>query len=134
MKTAKSLLLLACLAFAACNSLEPEQSVPQKEQPTELEGTITSKVTGQRYNASIVEAGKMIVKFNSEFTAEIEAYDGDVQALCASTKASTSSLALVRPVSLTRLFPDAGEYEERTRRAGLHKWYIVELPEAVSVE
>ena len=55
MKTAKSLLLLACLAFAACNSLELEQSVPQKEQPTELEGTITSKVTGQRYNASIVD-------------------------------------------------------------------------------
>ena len=134
MKTAKSLLLLACLAFAACNSLELEQSVPAEVQTSEPEGTITSKVTGQRYNASIVEAGKMIVKFNSDFTAEIEAYDGNVQALGASTKASSSSLALIRPVSLTRLFPDAGEYEERTRRAGLHKWYIVELPEAVSVE
>ena len=85
MKTAKSLLLLACLAFAACNSLELEQSVPAEVQTSEPEGTITSKVTGQRYNASIVEAGKMIVKFNSDFTAEIEAYDGNVQCVGIST-------------------------------------------------
>ncbi len=31
-------------------------------------------------------------------------------------------------VSMERLFPFAGEYEPRTRREGLHKWYRVELP------
>ncbi len=29
--------------------------------------------------------------------------------------------------SMSRLFPDAGEFEERTRREGLHRWYKVEF-------
>ena len=29
--------------------------------------------------------------------------------------------------SVTRLFPDAGEYEPRTRREGLHRWLVVEF-------
>lgn len=28
--------------------------------------------------------------------------------------------------SVERLFPDAGEFEPRTRKAGLHKWFIIE--------
>lgn len=34
--------------------------------------------------------------------------------------------------SARRLFPDAGEFEERTRREGLHLWYVVEYEEEVS--
>ena len=34
--------------------------------------------------------------------------------------------------SVRRLFPDAGEFEERTRREGLHLWYVVEYDEAIS--
>ena len=132
MKTAKSLLLLACLAFAACNSLELEQTAPLDEAPGDL--VVVSNSTGQRFNASIVESDRILVKFDTDFTAEIEKYDGDVQSLCELTKASSSSVSLIKPVRLTRLFPYAGEYEERTRLMGLHKWYIVELPKEVSVQ
>lgn len=31
--------------------------------------------------------------------------------------------------SIRRLFPYAGEFEERTRKAGLHKWYVVRFDE-----
>jgi subtilisin family serine protease len=32
---------------------------------------------------------------------------------------------------MTRLFPHAGEYEERTRREGLHRWYVVKYSQDV---
>ncbi|MFA6592215.1 MAG: S8 family serine peptidase [Bacteroidales bacterium] len=36
-------------------------------------------------------------------------------------------------VSIERLFPDAGEFEPRTRAEGLHKWYVVHYDESVAV-
>ena len=36
-------------------------------------------------------------------------------------------------VSIDRLFPDAGEFEPRTRAEGLHKWYVVHYNESVAV-
>lgn len=35
--------------------------------------------------------------------------------------------------SFTRLFPNAGEYELRTRREGLHRWFLVEYDKTVSI-
>lgn len=35
--------------------------------------------------------------------------------------------------SFTRLFPNAGEYEIRTRREGLHRWFMVEFDQKVSI-
>ena len=35
--------------------------------------------------------------------------------------------------SFTRLFPNAGEYEIRTRREGLHRWFLVEFDQKVSI-
>ena len=36
--------------------------------------------------------------------------------------------------SFTRLFPDAGEFEPRTRAEGLHRWYLVEYDRNVSIK
>ena len=36
--------------------------------------------------------------------------------------------------SVTRLFPDAGEFEPRTRAEGLHRWYLVEYDRNVSMK
>lgn len=36
-----------------------------------------------------------------------------------------STLEELGVTQMYRLFPDAGEYEERTRREGLHRWYVV---------
>ena len=34
-------------------------------------------------------------------------------------------------VSMKRLFPHAGEYEPRTRKEGLHRWYVVDYSQSV---
>lgn len=39
------------------------------------------------------------------------------------------SLAAQGVVRMRRLFPDAGEFEERTREAGLHRWYVLAYDE-----
>lgn len=37
-----------------------------------------------------------------------------------------TDLSELEVTKMYRLFPHAGEYEERTRRDGLHKWYVIE--------
>ena len=39
-------------------------------------------------------------------------------------------LAAQGVVRMRRLFPDAGEFEERTREAGLHRWYVLSYDES----
>lgn len=39
----------------------------------------------------------------------------------------------MKPVGLSRVFPYAGEYEERTHEAGLDRWYRVDLPKNISL-
>ena len=71
----------------------------------------------------IVE-GELCVKFDEETTEKIEAGD------FASTKAA--AVSTLGEVTLTRVFPDAGEFEPRTRAAGLHRWYKVTFSEEMS--
>ncbi|MGN0190874.1 MAG: subtilase family N-terminal domain-containing protein, partial [Candidatus Cryptobacteroides sp.] len=36
-------------------------------------------------------------------------------------------------IRMRRLFPHAGEFEERTREAGLHRWYVLDYEESRSM-
>ncbi len=69
--------------------------------------------------------GEVVVLFDDEMIGLIEAdlSSGNVVTKSAELNDVTASLG-VR--SMRRMFPHAGEFEERTRKAGLHKWYIVE--------
>jgi subtilisin family serine protease len=42
-----------------------------------------------------------------------------------------NALAELGITEMTRLFPHAGEFEERTRREGLHRWYVVKYSQDV---
>ena len=68
------------------------------------------------------QKGRLRLKFKSRFAGKAE------QAVY--TRAGTGDL---RIVSLKRLFPFAGKFEERTRKAGLHLWYEVEFDEQTPV-
>lgn len=78
------------------------------------------------------EPGVGIVEFDDDMLALIE---DDLSA----GKVATRSMALnsamdeLGIVSMTRLFPDAGEYEGSQRRCGLHRFYKVEFDENVSL-
>lgn len=76
--------------------------------------------------------GEVIVKLSDELTSLVE---DDLAAGNTATR-SAGLNALMQDFgikSMTRLFPDAGEFEPRTRKEGLHKWYIIRFDESVSL-
>lgn len=70
------------------------------------------------------EKGVMHVKFTDEMIGLVEE---DISRGSLITKSSGLNLALgsLDIQKMERVFPHAGEYEGRTRREGLHKWYKV---------
>ena len=68
--------------------------------------------------------GEIRVLLSEELTARIEVF---TEAGAQATKAfgSNSILDELGIVQMYRLFPYAGEYEPRTRKEGLHRWYVV---------
>lgn len=128
MKIKAFLLLLltgASLFSVACSKTETEEmSEPEIATPSKVPVVKPLSVDDQ----SIVQ-GQARVLFTDEMVALIEndITDGNgriVKTRSASLNAVLDELGIV---SMHRLFPDAGEYEERTRREGLHKWYVVEF-------
>lgn len=64
------------------------------------------------------------VKFD-ETTAEIVAHGLAEGGLTTRSDEVNSAISMSGVVSMERLFPYAGEYEERTRREGLDRWYKI---------
>ncbi|MBR5063280.1 MAG: hypothetical protein IKX05_01050 [Bacteroidales bacterium] len=70
-------------------------------------------------------AGEATVEFSEELAALVEQ---DLAGGAATKSASLDALLTDLNIeSLERVFPDAGEFEGRTRRAGLHRFYIVKF-------
>ena len=71
--------------------------------------------------------GRVTVLFDEETTLMIEKAGADESVIA--TKAPELGLALegMGIKSMRRVFPDAGKFEERTRREGLHRFYYVEF-------
>lgn len=76
--------------------------------------------------------GTAVVKFDDNMISLIE---GDVS----NGKVVTKSMALNQALdelgitSMERMFPNAGEFEPRTRAAGLHKWYIIKYQQDITL-
>ncbi len=70
--------------------------------------------------------GELIVRFSEDFLSSAGWGPEDSVSL-AKTRSHIGAdiLADLGVASLTRLYPDAGEWEERHRAAGLHQWYRV---------
>ena len=78
--------------------------------------------------------GVMKIRVTPEFAGLIEentAEDGTV--VTKSVKSMAFALEDLGIVRMSRLFPEAGEFEERTRAAGLHLWYEVIFDESKSL-
>ena len=76
-------------------------------------------------------AGEATVEFSEELAALVEQ---DLAGGAATKSASLDALLTDLNIeSLERVFPDAGEFEGRTRRAGLHRFYIVKFKDDVPV-
>ncbi|MBP5676730.1 MAG: S8 family serine peptidase [Bacteroidales bacterium] len=95
--------LLAAILAVACTVQEPAQTqAPKSSEPV--------------VSAPYAE-GKAIILLDDDLAARVER--------------DPSLLSDFDIESLERLFPYAGEFEERTRRAGLHRYYLVRFRDGV---
>lgn len=79
-----------------------------------------------------VKKGTIRIKLRENFGDDlrINLQNGIVQSNVTPLNALLSN---IKATSMQRLFPYAGKYEERTRREGLHLWYVVDFDESVLV-
>ena len=78
------------------------------------------------------EPGVMCVKVTDDIISLVEEdlTKGNLSTKSTSLNIALSSLGIQK---MERLFPYAGEFEGRTRREGLHKWYIVTYSEDMPI-
>ncbi len=105
------MLTLAAVMIAA--SCTKEAALPASGE------SVVSTDDGAAIRESAVMPGRMCIYVSEATAAEIEA---DPAAYAARHAAEGI-------VSLERTFPDAGEFEARSRKCGLHRWYDVILAE-----
>ena len=79
------------------------------------------------------EAGKLLIKFNDNAALAFErAKCSDVTR--SNIKPLNVALNSIGATSIERLFPIVEKHEERTRRAGLHRWYVLSFDSNVELE
>lgn len=108
------------LALGACD---------EKNEPQAQAGTFSESGAGspeRPVKLSENETYEMVVSFDEEMSEylALQSAEGVIEAVeetFAPTKAS--SVATMKIARMERVFPDAGEYEELHRAAGLHKFY-----------
>lgn len=113
-------LFVVLLTLAACSN----------EELNTVQSESVSDTTADEDPEEAYQAGINYVCFGDEM---IELIESDLAAGSVTTKSSALNDVLegLGIISIERLFPDAGEYEPRTRKAGLHKWYKVTYDESV---
>lgn len=108
----------AFLSAAVLVSCAQEQ-LHENLQPSQVETTHQSN-----------EQKEIYVYLTDEFVETIEAAQS--KGVPATKAVSNTPLSELGIQEMYRLFPHAGEYEERTRREGLHKWYVLKYTTEVS--
>ena len=83
----------------------------------------------QEVDHSVIQ-GESIVKFSDEMISLIED-DLNKGKIVTRSMGLNQALDEIGISSISRLFPEAGEYEPRTRREGLHKWYVIKFGDNV---
>lgn len=113
--------LLSIVLLASCSAKE------------DLQSPGNDVVADSATDTSTVVLGRANIYFTEDFAKLLNG--ADTIDLSAKTKAasSLSSLADLGVVSMTRLFPDAGIYEARSRKEGLHRWYKVVYDKSVPI-
>ena len=129
--TDKKILLLALLFLAGCAS-DPMEESGGKEAPA----AAMRKIVNAPANAA---RGELLIYFDGDAVGDVE--QTAVAAAITRTAVTRSGIAPVDDIftqlgvtSLRRVFPCNPVAEERTRAAGLHKWYIVTFGEEVDLD
>ena len=108
--------LLAALLAVACTAELSKEQAPVNTEPV----------------SPIVSPRKAVVEFDDAMIALIEE-DLEAGSLVTKSAPLNSALEELGIVGLRRVFPDAGEFEPRTRREGLHRFYRAEFSQPTSL-
>lgn len=84
----------------------------------------------QTAKETIFVEGVANVLFSEELAEMLESGEGTIATKSPSLNEAFEAIGVT---SYTRLFPHAGEYEQRTRDAGLHRWYRITYKETTAV-
>lgn len=77
--------------------------------------------------------GRIRVKLKQEISDSVMAININTKGqVTTKIKSLDSAVALMKITHIERTFPDAGKYEERTRREGLHLWYDIWFSEKLA--
>ena len=87
--------------------------------PDDLIQEETLETPAGEYPAALFETGHVRIFVDAETAARLE-LSGTPEALI-----TTKAASVLGNVRMERTFPDAGVFEERTRKAGLDRWYEV---------
>ena len=124
----KKIFILAALLLGACShdGFDKAEMMPEK-QHAKIVNTSETAVNNT-----------LVVHFNEEVIEQVEKAALEAQrtrsALTRSGLVDVDAiLQQIDLVSMERVFPEAGVYEERTRRAGLHCWYTLQLAEGEDI-
>lgn len=95
-----------------------------------LNNASATKIINSPHSA---EAGKLLIKFNDKAALAFES------AKCRDITRSNieplnTALTNIGATSIERLFPIDERHEERTRKAGLHRWYVLSFDNEVALE
>ena len=120
--------LLIAAAVVSILSACTAQMTDERPYPGNLSGQ--GKIIGLNLPDSSVNPVLLNVLFDEETTGELERMTGDDGYVQLPAVKSFDGRGIVR---MRRLFPDAGRFEARTRKEGLHRWYEVYYDTSVSI-
>jgi len=105
-------------------SLEEETAVLTEETETPI--IINETIPEEDLNPGIVK-----IYVTEELASVLEGMTDEAgKVMTRSVKSVSKGFDMLNVSKMRRLFPYAGEFEERTRAAGLHRWYCVEFDES----
>lgn len=132
MKCKFLLLMCATAMLASCVDQKVDDSMS-------IDGSVPSQSLALKpqvlFNADQAIAGEIIVKFREPAVETIESAttllsEGNV---VTGVESIDKFCKTVGAYNIERLFPDAGRFEARQRKAGLHLWYKISFDEGVSM-
>lgn len=120
-----SMLVVLTLLPVSCSETE---LIPEDEVKPESQAIVRSSANGL--------SGMVLVKFATDVDGEFQIEKTNAGITRVSSKLTDFNLRAERigVTKMERVFPNAGKFEERSRRAGLHRWYTVEFNESVALQ
>ena len=113
------LIILAAVAVMACTKAE------LRETPGQEDLALEEQPAEDIIKTAIVQVSDDLVELLENSTEADKVYTKSQE-----FNGAIDDLAIV---SYERLYPDAGEFEPRTRKEGLHKWYIVKYDSSKAI-